>query len=102
MTTAVCIKTAVCAKYERLLEECQSAWKVWNEERSEIHRSHLRGKNSDDQLRNLQAKYAKAYAHLRNHLHGCETCQWVSRIERQSSNRDLGVVPARRAYAQTK
>ena len=35
----------------------------------------------DDELRNLQAKYDKAYHRLRNHARDCEFCQFVSRMQ---------------------
>jgi hypothetical protein len=92
MTAQLSVKTAVCSAYERLLEECQRALNIWNEQRAEIHESGLRGKQVDDELRKLQATYAKAYARLRTHVRDCETCQWVSEMERRSSECDSRVV----------
>jgi hypothetical protein len=79
------VRTAVCTAYEKLLEECQHALMMWNQRRIEIHDSGLHGKAVDDELRKLQARYAKAYARLRNHVHDCETCKWVLEIERRSA-----------------
>ena len=85
MSEELSVKTAVCTYYERLLEKCQSACQIWNEQRAEIRESGQHGKKVDDELRRLQANYAKAYSVLRNHVHGCETCQWVSSLEERSS-----------------
>jgi len=85
MDAQVSVRTAVCTAYENLLEDCQNALKTWNQRRAEIHDFSLRGKSFDDELRKLQAKYAKAYARLRNHVHDCETCKWVLEIERHSA-----------------
>jgi hypothetical protein len=79
------VQTAVCTRYERLLEECRDASQIWNKQRAEVRESGLHGKKVDDELRKLQANYAKAYAVLRNHVHDCETCQWVSRLEERSA-----------------
>jgi hypothetical protein len=64
------IKTSVCTKYERLLTESQQALSEFNE--------YLEW---DDELRNRQAKYDKAYRRLRNHARDCELCQFVLRIQ---------------------
>jgi hypothetical protein len=85
MSAEMTVRTAVCTCYERLLEKCQNACQIWNTQRAEIGASGRHGKTVDDQLRRLQAAYAKAYSVLRNHLHTCETCQWVSRFEERSS-----------------
>ena len=64
------IKTAVCTEYERLLKESHQALAEFNE--------YLEW---DDELRNRQAKYDKAYRRLRNHARGCELCQLVLRMQ---------------------
>jgi hypothetical protein len=87
MNAEFSVKTAVCTRYETLLEECQSACQVWNKQRAEVRERSLQGKKVDDDLRRLQARYAKAYSVLRNHVHHCETCQWVSRLEENSCAR---------------
>jgi hypothetical protein len=81
MSKQLSVKTAVCTEYERLLKECQSASNIWNEQRAEIYWSRLRGKRVEDELRQLQAKYARAYSMLQKHTHDCALCQFVSRIE---------------------
>jgi hypothetical protein len=80
VNTVNTIHTTVCAGYQRLLEECQSALEIWNELRAEISQSRLIGKEAGDELLRLQAKYARAYTVLRNHLHNCLRCQLVSKI----------------------
>jgi hypothetical protein len=85
MNAHVSVRTAVCTAYEKLLEECQHALMSWNQRRIEIHDSGLHSKAVDDELRKFQARYAKAYARLRNHVHDCETCKWVSEKERRSA-----------------
>jgi hypothetical protein len=84
------IHAIVCVGYQRLLEECQVALEIWNEHRAEISQSRLIGKEAGDELLRLQAKYARAYTVLQNHLHNCLRCQLVSRIEgcRTESNSD--------------
>jgi hypothetical protein len=85
MSEQLSVKTAVCAEYERLLKECQNASNIWNEERAEIYWSRLRGKKVEDELRRLQAKYARAYSMLQKHTHDCALCQLVSMIEELDS-----------------
>ena len=85
MGAEVAVRTGVCTRYETLLEDCQAACQIWNKQRAEVRERGLQGKKVDDDLRRLQAKYAKAYSVLRNHVHDCETCQWVSRLEQSPS-----------------
>jgi hypothetical protein len=99
MNKELSVKTAVCTEYEKLLEECQGALKNWNVRRAEIHHSGVRGKKTDDELRKLPAKYAKAYSLLLNHGHDCETCRWVSRMERRSSPHASDAAAERRLSA---
>jgi hypothetical protein len=81
VNTVNTIHTTVCAGYQRLLEECQRALEIWNEHRAELSQSRLIGKETGDELLRLQAKYARAYTVLQNHVHNCLRCQLVSRIE---------------------
>jgi hypothetical protein len=85
MNAELDVRTAVCTRYEKLLEECQAACHIWNQQRAEVGERGLQGKKVDDDLRRLQAKYAKAYSVLRNHVHDCETCQWVASLEQGTS-----------------
>jgi hypothetical protein len=81
MSNQLSVKTAVCSEYQRLLGECRGALEIWNKQRDEIYQSHLSGRNVDNELRRLQAKYARAYTVLQDHAHSCLRCQLVSRIE---------------------
>ena len=64
-----------CETHEGLLEECKAARDEWNKRRAEISKLGLRGKKIDDELMRLQAKFAKSYTMVRNHLRDCECCQ---------------------------
>jgi hypothetical protein len=81
MSKQLSINVTVCAGYQRLLEECQRALEIWNEQRAKVCQSRLIGKEAGDELVRLQAKYARAYTVLQNHAHNCPRCQLVSRIE---------------------
>jgi hypothetical protein len=84
------VKTAMCNKYQTLLEECERALAIWNEHRAEISQSRLVGKEGADELLRLQANYARAYTVLQNHAHNCSFCQLVSRLEgRDSENTSM-------------
>ncbi len=84
------VKTAICNKYQTLLEECERALAIWNEHRAEISQSRLVGKEAGDELLRLQANYARAYTVLQNHAHNCSFCQLVSRLEgRDSENTSM-------------
>jgi hypothetical protein len=81
------VKTGICEKYQTLLEECERALANWNGLRAEVAQSRLVGKEAGDELLRLQAKYARAYTLLRNHVHHCSFCQLVKRLdERVSGN----------------
>jgi hypothetical protein len=69
------VGVAVCEMYNGLMAECEAARQIWMERRAEIFESGMQGKESDDELRSLQAKYAKSYAALRSHLCACELCE---------------------------
>ena len=75
MSPAALTHVAVCETYDALVAECEAARQTWSERRAEIFESGVQGKEKDDELRSLQAKYAKSYAALCNHLCGCELCQ---------------------------
>jgi hypothetical protein len=81
MSKELSVKTAVCTEYERLLKECQNASNIWKEQRAEIYWLRLRGKKVEDELRRLQAKYARACSMLQKHTHDCALCQLVSSVE---------------------
>ena len=76
MNSTVTYKTAVCAQYEILLNECVAALEAWDERREQIVQSHLSGKEVGDEMLRLQADYAKAYTALRKHVSKCAICQF--------------------------
>ena len=69
------VDNAVCETYDALFAECETARKQWNERRAEISDFGLRGKGIDNELQCLQAKFAKSYAMVGNHLRDCHRCQ---------------------------
>lgn len=69
------VETAVCNKYDQLVEERESARQIWNEQREAIFELGLRGKEIDDELLCLQARFAKANALVSNHLRDCRLCE---------------------------
>jgi len=79
------VKTAICNKYQTLLEECERAFAKRSEHRAEISHSRLVGKEGGDELLRLQAKYAHAYTTLQNHALNCSFCQLISRLEGRGS-----------------
>lgn len=99
MSEEMIVTTAVCAEYERLQEEYQSASNSWNEGRDQIYESGRIDRKSDDKLRQLQAKYAKASWVLRNHAQTCELCQMISRTVGRYSEQDSGTYPDHRLRA---
>ena len=75
MSSAALTQLAVCGAYGALVADCEAARQTWSVRRAEIFDSGVQGKEPDDELRSLQAQYAKSYAALRNHLCGCKLCQ---------------------------
>ena len=75
------VRTAICNRYQTLLEECESALAIWSKHRAEVLQSRLVGKEAGDELLRLQAKYARAYTLLENHAHNCSFCQLVASLE---------------------
>jgi hypothetical protein len=78
----------LCAEYQRLLKESQVALNQWNRGRAEIHNSGRHTRDTDDHLRNLQAKFARAWALLQYHEQDCDVCQVISVIEGTYSRKD--------------
>jgi hypothetical protein len=99
MSNQLSVKTAACSEYQRLLEECRSALEIWNKQRDEIYQSHLSGRNVDNELRRLQAKYARAYTVLQDHAHSCLRCQLVSRIEGRDTENNSYALSGSKLYA---
>lgn len=85
MSKQVFVKAAICNEYQTVLEECQSALKIWNDHRAEFCQLRFIGREAGDELLRLQAKYARAYTVLQNHERNCLLCQLVSRIEGRDS-----------------
>jgi hypothetical protein len=75
MSATVFEMTATCETHQGLHDECSRARDEWNSRRAEISKLGLKGKKIDNELMRLQAKFAKSYAMVRNHLRGCECCQ---------------------------
>jgi hypothetical protein len=70
-----------CDEYERLLKDCQITLTSWNSGRANVHNSGRRGRDVDNELRTLQANFAKAWALLQYHENGCEVCQAISALQ---------------------
>jgi hypothetical protein len=68
----------VCAEYDGLLKDSQVALTNWNKGRTEINNSGRRGREADNELRALQANFARAWALLQCHENDCEVCQSIS------------------------
>jgi hypothetical protein len=75
------VRTAVCNKYQTLLEECESALAIWIKRRAKISELCLVGKETSDELLRLRAKCARAYTLLEDHAHSCSVCQLGARLE---------------------
>jgi len=88
MNSTVANKTAICAQYEILLEECEAALEAWDERREQIAQSRLSGKEVGDEMLSLQADYAKAYTALRKHVSKCAICQFFLRNSTEESEYD--------------
>jgi hypothetical protein len=98
MNKQLSIKTVVCREYQRLLEESQFALETWNEHRAENLRSRVIGKEAGDELLRLQAKFARAFTILQNHVHNCPRCGVVSRIESCNSENSSNTPSDRELY----
>jgi hypothetical protein len=69
------IHPAACDEYEMLLMKSSAALTAWKRGRNEIRRSGRKGRDADNELRVLQANFAKAYAALQTHARDCHACQ---------------------------
>jgi hypothetical protein len=92
MSTMAAVETQICETYEGLLEECETARREWNQRRAEISELGLRGKGIDDELRWLQARFAKSYAMARNHLRDCGRCQSAGGTDHTAGDESHGRV----------
>jgi hypothetical protein len=86
------VETVACTEQQRLFEQSQQALEMWNDRRAEFCQSHLSGKEAGDELLRLQAKYARAYTVLQNHVHNCVLCQSVASIEGRGSESNSGLL----------
>ena len=75
----------LCAEYNTLLRNSQIALTNWNKGRTEIFNSGRRGRQADNELRELQASFAKAWALLQYHEHDCEICQLIAHLDGNNS-----------------
>jgi hypothetical protein len=98
MNKQLYVKTAVCSEYQRLLEESQRVLKIWNEQRAKNCQSRLIKKEEGDELLRLEAQFARAYAVLQRHSHGCLICQLVSRIEGSNSENNSDAISDSELY----
>ena len=80
MTEQSPLQATACAEYEALLKESHRALTNWKNGREEICQSARKGRKTDNELRVLQAAFAKSYAALQCHGHVCEICQITSLI----------------------
>ena len=69
----------------RLVKESQAALTNCNKGRAEIHKTGRRGSDAENELRALQATYAKAWVLPQYHLQDCEVCQVLLISERVRS-----------------
>src|SRR5262249_48680303 len=69
------IHPAACSEYEALLMKSSAALTAWKNGRTEIRRSGRKGRSADNELRILQANFAKAYSELQTHARDCHVCQ---------------------------
>ena len=92
MSPMAAVDTQVCQTYQGLLEECETARREWNERRAANSELGLRGKGIDDELRWLQARFAKSYAMARNHLRDCGRCQFAGRADHAAGDESHGRV----------
>jgi len=78
VATAPCLE--VCPEYQLLLQRCQKALSIWQQQHSLATRSPLALTLAAEELQRLQANYTNAYAQLETHERSCSTCQYVSKI----------------------
>jgi hypothetical protein len=80
MSTATAPRIGVCTEYQRLLDSCQKALAVWQQQRSLAVRHPLATPRMRGQLKRLQAEYARACALLETHERACVSCQYISKV----------------------
>jgi hypothetical protein len=70
----------VCSECQKLLEASTRAREAWRKPRAEISWSQLVPEETVDELLRLQAKYARAYTTLQQHVNNCGRCEPLSKI----------------------
>jgi hypothetical protein len=78
MSSRQYVTSGICERYQTLLEECGTALAIWDKYRARVAASGPAGKEEGDEIFRLQAKYARAHAALRKHLHECLQCRLIS------------------------
>jgi hypothetical protein len=67
-------RPAACEEYETLLMKSSAALSAWKKGRTDIRRAGRKGRDADNDLRILQANFARAYAALQIHARDCDAC----------------------------
>lgn len=80
MSNELSFEFLLCGEYERLLNECQLALDHWNRRSERARQLHVTGEETGRELLRLQARFAKAYALLQQHIEHCERCQLAARM----------------------
>lgn len=94
-------RTAICSEYEQLLEGCQHALVAWRERSEEIQRFGLEGERVGNEMRRLQADYAKSYTRLSQHPKDCAICCFTAGLSSngRDSSRQVFILPRREVTA---
>jgi predicted secreted protein len=74
------VEVLLCREYERLLDECQRSLDDWNARSTEIRQTSQKGEATGRELLRLQARFAKSYTVLQQHIGRCEECQLAVRL----------------------
>ena len=80
------VKSGICENYQTLLEECGKALMTWDEYRAKVTQSGPAGREEGQEIFRLQAKYARAYTALQNHLQNCALCRLIARFDGSQSS----------------
>ena len=74
------VKPAACEEYEELLKKSHVALNERKNGRAAIRRSGRKGRSADNELRMLQANFARTYAALQTHSRDCCNCQMLALV----------------------
>jgi hypothetical protein len=80
MTKQLPATVTVCSEYQRLHEESTEAREACSTFRTEMCEARVIPIETTHELLRLQAKFARAYALLQNHMHTCGRCGPASKI----------------------